>query len=190
MLGIFSLLGEHIVDQFVYIFGQFLGLVAIALGFITYQMKTQKQILLLQIITTAVFGLHYLMIGALTGMAMNLLGIARTLTYYFRYGKKGGERIIPIFYAVVLGAVGILTWEAWYSIFVFLGLVIHTLCLAFRDPQKMRMSILVTSPLVLIYDVFTLSIGGIVYESVAIVSCIIGIVKYKKNYKKEAIDNV
>ena len=177
-------------EQFTYIFGQGLGVVARVLGFITYQMKTQKQILLLQIITTAVFGLHYLMIGALTGMAMNLVGIVRTLTYYFRYGKKGGERIIPIFYAVVLGAIGILTWEAWYSIFVFLGLVIHTLCLAFRNPQNMRKSILVTSPLVLIYDVFTLSIGGIVYESVALVSCIIGIIKYKKNNKKEAIENV
>ena len=176
-------------DQFIYIFGQFLGVVAIILGFATYQMKTQKQILLLQIVTTAVFGFHYLMIGAMTGMAMNLLGIARTLTYYFRYGKKGGERIIPIFYAVVLGTAGILTWEAWYSIFVLSGLVIHTLCLAFRDPQKMRMSIMITSPLVLIYDVFTLSIGGIVYESVAIVSCIIGLVKHRK-HKSEVIENV
>ena len=62
-------------EQFSYIFGQCLGGVAIALGFATYQMKTQKQILLLQIVTTAVFGLHYLMIGAMTGMAMNLIGI-------------------------------------------------------------------------------------------------------------------
>ena len=168
-------------EQFIYIFGQCLGGVAIALGFASYQMKTQKQILLLQAITTAVFGLHYLMIGAMTGMAMNLLGIARTLTYYFRYGKKGGERIIPVIFAVVLGVAGILTWEAWYSVFVFSGLVIHTLCLAFRDPQNMRKSILVTSPLVLIYDIFTLSIGGMVYETVAIVSSVIGIVRYKKN---------
>ena len=48
----------------------------------------------------------------------------------------------------------------------------------------MRKSILVTSPLVLIYDVFTLSIGGIVYETVAIVSSIIGIVRYRKDMVK------
>ncbi len=167
-------------DQFIYIFGQCLGGVAIALGFATYQMKTQKQILLLQIITTAVFGLHYLMIGAMTGMAMNLIGIVRTLTYYLRYGKKGGEKIIPIFFAIVLGAAGILTWDAWYSVFVVLGLVIHTLCLALHNPHKMRQSIMITSPLVLIYDVFTLSIGGIIYETVALFSSIIGMVRYRK----------
>jgi hypothetical protein len=64
---------------------------------------------------------------------------------------------------------------------VLLGLVINTVCMAFPDAQKVRKSILVTSPLVLTYDVFVLSVGGIVYESVAILSSLIGILRNRKN---------
>ena len=171
-------------EQAIYIIGQILGIVAIALGFASYQTKTQKQLLILQFATCAVFCLHYLMIGAVTAMAMNSIGVVRNAIYYFREKKKSSSLVFPIIFAVIMGIVGIVTWEAWYSVFVFAGLVINTLCLAFKDPQNVRRSILVTSPLVLIYDVFVLSIGGIVYESVAIISSVVGIVRFAKKNKK------
>ena len=80
---------------------------------------------------------------------------------------------------------GILTWQAWYSVFVFLGLAINSLCLAFSDPQNVRKSILVTSPMVIVYNCFAHSYGGIVYETVAIVSSAIGIVRNFKIDKKQ-----
>ena len=53
-----------------------------------------------------------------------------------------------------------------------------------RDPQNIRKSILVTSPLVLIYNIFEFSIGGIANESLSIVSSLIGIVRDKKAKQK------
>ena len=157
-----------------------MGVVAIAFGFISYQMKTQKQLLAMQLATCIIFCVHYLLIGAFTGMAMNCVGVLRNIVYYHR-NKRGDTRMLwPVIFAVVMGIMGLLTWDAWYSVFVFVGLIINTLCFAFSDPQKVRGSILVTSPLVLIYDIFTLSIGGIIYESVAIISSLIGIFRNKK----------
>jgi hypothetical protein len=80
---------------------------------------------------------------------------------------------------------GIISWEAWYSIFVFAGMVIHAFCMSFSNAQNVRKSILVTSPLVLIYDAFALSIGGIIYESVAVTSALIGIIRYRKTKKAD-----
>ena len=168
-------------EQIIYGIGQALGFVAIALGFISYQMKTQKQLLAVQLATCIVFCVHYFLIGAYTGMAMNCVGVLRNIVYYRRNSRGDTRMTWPIIFAVIMGIMGILTWEAWYSIFVFLGLIINTLCFAFSDPQKVRGSILVTSPLVLIYDIFALSIGGIIYESVAIISSIIGILRNRKN---------
>ena len=54
-----------------------------------------------------------------------------------------------IVFTVLMGIMGILSWSDWYSIFVFLGLVINSYCMSFKDPQNIRKSILVTSPLVL-----------------------------------------
>ena len=172
-------------EEILYTVGQGFGIIAIALGFISFQLKTQGQLLLAQTATATVFCLHYVLIGGWTAMAMNVVGIVRCIVFYFRNKKGSNDVVSPIIFAVIMAVAGILTWTSWYSIFVFLGLVINSLCLAFSNPQNVRKSILVTSPMVIVYNIFVLSIGGIVYESVAIVSSAIGIFRNAKNQKSE-----
>ena len=59
--------------------GQALGVVAVILGFITYQMKSPKRLLIVNLITCGVFCLHYLLIGAISGCVMNLIGSFRNV---------------------------------------------------------------------------------------------------------------
>ena len=140
--------------------------------------------MLLQTATTLVFVVHYLLIGALSGMALNAVGLIRNIVYSNREKKLFSGRLWPIAFAVIMGVMGLLSWQGWYSIFVVVGLVINTLCLALPDPQKIRKSILVTSPLVLAYDAFALSVGGMIYESVAILSSLVGILRFRKQEAK------
>lgn len=169
-----------------YIVGQCLGGVAIVLGFVSFQMRTQRQLLSVQLLTCLVFCAHYLMIGAIAGMAMNAVCVFRNVAFYYRNQKGWHEPWIPLAFGVLQAIVGILAWGEWYSVFLFFGLVINTLCMSFSNPQSVRKSILVTSPLVLVYNAFTLSIGGLVFESVSIISAVIGIVRYK-TVKREGI---
>ena len=162
------------------LFGQFMGFVAVVLGFISFQMRTQKKLLVVQIITTLAFCIHYGFIGAFSGMVMNGLGIVRNIAYYYKDKPLFSGRKCPVFFGILMTVAGVLSWQGWYSIFVLLGLVINTVCLSFANPQSIRKSILVSSPLVLIYDVFVLSAGGIIYESVVIVSSIIGLIRYRR----------
>ena len=166
-----------------YLIGQGFGILAIILGFVSYQLKTQKQVLFCQAVVGAVFLVHYALIGAVSGMAMNVISLIRNTIYAVRGGKNDTrfDKAIPIVFTVLMGIMGILSWTNWYSIFVFLGLVINSYCMSFSDPQMIRKSILITSPLVLIYDIFALSIGGAVYESVAVISSVIGIIRMKKD---------
>ena len=168
-------------NNIVYIIGQALGIVAIGLGFLSYQLKTREGLVFAQFATAVCFVLHYLMIGAYSGMARNIISVIRNYTY-FQLGKKGSvAKGWAIAFSIVMGVMGVLSWQNWYSIFVVLGLIINSYCMSFSNPQNIRKSILVTSPLVLIYDVLVLSVGGAVYESIAIVSAVIGIVRtYKK----------
>ncbi len=170
-------------ESVVYIIGQALGIVAIALGFLSYQMKTRESLVFAQFATAICFVLHYLMIGAYSGMALNIISVIRNFTYY-QLGKKGSvAKVWAIIFSVVMGIMGILSWQNIYSIFVVLGLIINSYCMSFSNPQSIRKSILVTSPLVLIYDILVLSIGGAVYESIAIISAVIGIVRTHKAKK-------
>ena len=167
-------------DTIVYFVGQGLGIVAIALGFLSYQMKTREGLVFAQFATAICFVLHYLMIGAYSGMALNIISVIRNYVY-FQLGKKGSvAKVWAVVFSVIMGAIGILSWQNWYSIFVVLGLIINSYCMSFSNPQSIRKSIFVTSPLVLIYDVLVLSVGGAVYESIAIISAVIGILRTKR----------
>ena len=167
-------------DTIVYFVGQGLGIVAIALGFLSYQMKTREGLVFAQFATAICFVLHYLMFGAYSGMALNIISVIRNYVY-FQLGKKGSvAKVWAVVFSVIMGAIGILSWQNWYSIFVVLGLIINSYCMSFSNPQSIRKSILVTSPLVLIYDVLVLSVGGAVYESIAIISAVIGILRTKR----------
>ena len=167
------------------IIGQVMGLIAVGLGFSSFQMRTQKKLLVLQTATTIAFCIHYYLIGATSGLMLNLLGIARNLAYYYKEKPLFSGKKCPLFFTVVMGIVGLLSWQGYYSIFVVLGLVINTYCLSFTNPQYIRTSILVSSPLVLVYDAFVMSIGGVIYESVVIVSSLIGIIRYRKKKEEE-----
>ena len=81
---------------------------------------------------------------------------------------------MTVFFVVLMTGLGVGSWQGWPSLFVIVGLVLNTVAMRFKDPQNIRRSILVTSPLVIIYDLIVRSYGGIVYESVVIVSSIIG----------------
>lgn len=169
-------------EEILYIIGQEFGIVAIILGFISFQLKTQGQLLIAQTSVATVFCLHYALIGGWTGMAMNMVGIIRCVAFYFRNKKGSKGRFLPMLFAVIMAVAGILTWEKWYSLFIFLGLVINSVCLSFSDPQNVRKSILVTSPMVIVYNCFKHSYGGLVYETIAIISSFIGILRNKTKH--------
>ena len=48
------------------------------------------------------------------------------------------------------------------------------------DPQLVRKSILVSSPMMIVYDVLVASYGGILFESVMIISSLIGVLRYRR----------
>ena len=99
--------------------------------------------------------------------------------------------IIPIFFTAAVCIAGIITWEAWYSVFVLAGIGIHTFCMALPDAQTVRKTLLITCPLVLIYDAFALSIGGMIYESIAMISAVIGIYRMSRaSNVKERSDEI
>lgn len=162
------------------IIGQVFGIIAVALGFLSFQMKEQKPLLIVQTATSLAFVIHYGLIGAYSGMLINFLAMFRNLAYYHKDKPLFSGWKCPIFFAILISLAGLLSWQGYYSIFVILGVGINTLCLAFTDTQKTRASILVSSPLVLIYDAFVMSIGGMIYESVVIISSIIGILRFRR----------
>ena len=165
--------------------GQIVGLVAVVISFLTYQMKTKRGILAMLSCATVLFCIHYACLGAAVGVVLNIIGIIRNLCYYHHDKPILSSKAVPVILALTMGILGIVTWEGYYSAFFVVGLMLNTLAMGYLGPQNLRKSLLLTCSLIFMYNVFTLSIGGMINETVAIVSAIIGLVRYRKSQPEE-----
>ena len=160
--------------------GQILGIIAVILGFVSFQMKTPKGIIAFQIITAFVFSLHYILIGAPTAMALNLLAALNCVLYYFRE-KRGSKSIVePLIYITLIIVASIFTWEGAHTLLLTLGLIAAAISLSMSDPQKTRGVMLIKSPLCFAYNIIVFSVGGMIYECAVMLSSIIGLVRNRK----------
>ena len=162
------------------IIGQILGFVAVILGFISYQVKTDKQLLFVHMLTCLVFSVHYYLLGALPAAILNGVGVVRNIVYFNKDKSFYRPKLFPIIFAVIMLILGIYSSNGIHSLLIIGGLVINTLCLSFKNPQNVRKSVLLTCFMVLVYDIIEHSIGGVVFESVAIVSAIIGLIRFRE----------
>ncbi|MBO4278050.1 MAG: YgjV family protein [Clostridia bacterium] len=170
------------------IIGQILGGVAVVLGFFAFQMRDAKKVLLVQMAAIVVFCAHYYLLQAYSGLALNAVGLFRNVAYYYRgrMPKKWGIATTAFFVAAMVTA-GAFSWQDARSLLVILGIAINTVGMSFSDPQNIRKSILVSSPLVLIYDILVYSVGGAIFETTAIVSSVIGIIRTRRLNRKEQV---
>ena len=167
-------------EEILQLCGQIMGIVAVVLGFISYQMKTPRGIISFQLITAMVFSVHYLLIGTVTAALLNFLAGVKCLVYYFRDKRKGKSIWEPILFCISVVVSTVLTWEGWYSALIMVGLVADTIGLALNDPQKTRGVLFIKSPLCLAYNALVHSLGGVVYECVVLISAAIGLFQNRK----------
>lgn len=163
-----------------YVLGQILSIVAVVLGFVSFQMKTPKGILTFQIATALVFSVHYMLIGAMTATALNFLGAVKCVCYYIRNKRSHKSMFEPVLFTTLVIFTSLLTWDEWYSIFIMLGLVVNSIAFSLSNAQTIRKLNLFKSPLCLVYNIIVLSSGGIIYETATLISSVIGIIKNRK----------
>ena len=166
-----------------YIIGQSLSFVAVIIGFISYQMKSSSSILAMEVVSALVFSAHYLLIGAYTAMALNLLAALQCFVYYLRAKRGGKGLLIPIIFTCLVITTSILTWDGWYSVFIMAGLAVYSLFMASQNPQTIRYAIFFKAPACLTYNLIVFSLGGILYECSVLISSIISTIKYYEKKK-------
>lgn len=162
--------------------GQAFGLIAVAISFVAYQMPTQKKILTMNLLVTLAITLNYALIGAITGMVLNLVCLVRNLIFINRDKKIFSYRFYPYLLMAIIGGLSLFFGreEGPHAILIAIGLMVNTLALSLTNPQNTRLTMVISCSFILAYNVFVLSIGGIINETVAIVSSILGIIRYRK----------
>ena len=164
--------------------GQALGILATVITVISYQMNTKRSLLLVQTAATACTCLAYLFLGAASGFTLNIVCIIRNIVFYFQKDSGKVHTISALVLAAAMVTVGALSWQGPISLLIIAALAANTIFLSFGNPPLLRQSVLGTSSMILLYNIFVFSIGGIANEGLPIISSAVGIVRFRKESAK------
>ena len=159
--------------------GQIMGWLAALITFLSYQCKEHKKLLVVQTLSTLSICISYLLLGAWSGMLLNVVCIIRNFIIYRKDIKIFSYSFWPYVLAALMGVMGALSWQGPMSLLVIVALAANTLFLYFPNVQNLRKSIVITSTMVLIYNAYFSVWGGVFNEAIAISSSIIGIYRYR-----------
>lgn len=163
------------------IFVQILGICAMALGIGSFQAKKRNGILFMQLSASVLWMTHFFLLGKYTGAALNCAAVARNSVYMqkerFPWVRSAA---VPIATAVVFVLCGIFTWDGIMSLFPTAAMVLSSVSLYITDEKKIRIISLFVSPLWLIYDAWSFSVGGVIAESFTIISILLALWRFRK----------
>ena len=176
-----------------FILGQIWGLCAMALIILSFQFKAPKWLCIVQVCSCAMFVLHYLFLGlngdtaAYSGMAQNAVGLLFRVV--LTLSEKRKALLSPLVLAslcAVAAVVAVLTYpDRLIALLPVVGNFACIGCMWTKNSNVIRATQLaVISPFWLTYNVFTLSVAGILTECFNLVSIGVYYVRVWKEKKR------
>ena len=166
---------------------QIIGIAAMIFSVFSFQMNRHKHIMIMQILATSLFGLQYFLLGAYTGMAVDAVAVVRGIVFYNKDKKWASSNIWIAVFIIMFIVSGIFTWQEPSSLLMTGAMILNTFSFSFTKPKLVRSTILISSPLVLIYNIITGSIGGIINEICVELSSVVGLLRYDVKRKTSAV---
>ena len=156
---------------------QLIGVLGIIASIISFQCKKHKSILLFRTLNEAIFALQYLLLGAYTGMTMNLIGCVRN-TIFSKQVQKGKKTYVPtIVFCVLFSILGLFTWQGLKSILIIIAKILSTIAYGNKNTTVVRTILFITCTSWLIYNYCVFSIAGVLCEAFTLISLIIGVIR-------------
>ena len=171
-------------------FTQALSIAGLICVVISYQQKEKSALILCQLVGAALFGVHYLLLGAYAGFLLNIIAVTRALVFYKEdLPKKVGRIWVCIFHGLCLLAYA-LTFVLFgtrptlpnllLEVLPVIGMFSLSISFNMTGAKDIRRLGTVSSVCWLIYNIFHLSIGGIACEGMCLTSIIIGMFRYDR----------
>mgnify|MGYP001130253951 CR=1 FL=1 len=169
------------------IIAQAIGFVAVIVTVSSFQIDNRKTILLLLMVSSSLYSIHFLLLGALTGSALNAINIARNYIFAQKYEYKwANSRLWLLFFIVVFIFAGILTWDGLKTILPVVGMIAGVIAFWMKNTTHIRLLALIAPPCWFIYNFIVGSYPGMVVEVFTVTSIIIAVIRYDILKQKSA----
>lgn len=164
------------------------GLMAVALCILSYQMKTRRNIILFNGSSRVLYVAQYIMLGAFEGALLDL--VALLVTVICKNRDKGIIKKHLIFAFILsnvfIVASGLVLYDNIFDILPVLGVIFETLALWLMKERYVRIVSLIAVPFWLAYNLICGAYGSAVGNVITLVSITVAIVRYDILKKSES----
>lgn len=169
------------------IIAQIIGFIALLLLVIVFQKNNRKSMLRLMMVAALLYSVHFFILGALTGSALNLLNMFRSYVFASRDDKQWAKYNWWLY--VFIGAIiilGVTTWGGWYSILALTAVLVQTIAFWSTNTKFIRYISLLVPPCWFAYNYIVGSIPGMITEVMILSSLLVGIYRFDIQKQKPA----
>ena len=162
---------------------QIVGFVAVIISVTIFQFNKRTTMLRLGAVAAFIYSLHFLMLQAYTGSAMNLIGGFRSYIF-FKVKPDKRHRWILILFIAIASVSTYLTWQGSVSLLPFIASSLGGIALWHKKPKHIRRWALIVPPIWFTYNLLVVSYPGMVIEIIMFTSNLIGEYRFDIDHKK------
>ena len=174
------------------VIAQILSILSCAGIILSFQLKNNRHLFLVQTIAAFGFGISYLLLGAIDGFLINAIAFTNTFVLLNKKLKKKPILVMICAAFPIISIISALTyngdWETMkilevvFSFLIAIAQIIYTITTWQDDGAKIRkVRLLFVTPAWLGYNIVVFSIGGIICEAFNIISIVVSFIRYGKN---------
>lgn len=153
----------------------------------SYQQKSSKGVIVMQLFGGALFAVNFFMLGAVVGGLLNVIAVFRAIVYSNKEKFRAKSKVWIYLFVSLYVLSYILTFTLFGTPFTLknailellpvIAMIATTLGFYVNNAAFIRKMGLICCPGWLIYNIFNLAVGAIICEAVSICSVIIGIIR-------------
>ncbi len=156
-----------------------LGVLAVVTFLASFQFKTRRNIILVNLTSRMLYILQYILLGAFEGAVLDFMGFLLS----FFAGQKEKAFVVKYFGVIIIGinlllvAVGLALYENIFSIFAILGIVFEITAMWLTKEKNIRILSFFAAPFWLIYNLANGAYGSVAGNVFVMVSIVIAMVR-------------
>ncbi|MBE7064401.1 MAG: YgjV family protein [Ruminococcaceae bacterium] len=168
------------------IIANIVGICAVIMFVLSYQMKSRKGIVLCNVISRVLYVAQYLLLGAFEGAVLDIVGVLASVLAQNKDSKfiKKYQTAVIIGVNVVIVAAGLLLYENVFSLLPMFGVLLHTGAFWFSNEKKIRFMSFAGSPFWFAYNLYSGAYGSSIGDVMTMVSIGLAIYRYDIRKKK------
>ena len=168
-----------------------IGLSAVALYLLCFQLKSAKKIIACKLLSSVLYVLQYVLLGAFVGAAMDASAVVTSTLAYKKDTRIIQKFKIPILVITNAGiiTIGLLLYENPFSLLPIAGVLFESAAMWMKTEKLIRIVSILAVPCWLTYNIIAEAYGSAIGSFLALVSIISALIRYSSASKKTDTQN-